>query len=123
MIELTPMRDMARIVFKAMNSRDLSELEEIIDEEIVFDFPGVGRIEGHRKVLIFLKTLLRKYPELTFTVSEIITDEQKACVVWTNEGEHIDGSPYKNRGVTLIHFSGNKITFISDYFKDTSFVK
>jgi ketosteroid isomerase-like protein len=115
--------DMAQRVFAGMNTRDFSELEEILDEGVVFDFPGAGLIEGPRKVLIFLKTLLRKYPKLTFTISEIIKDEQRACVVWSNEGEHIDGSPYKNRGITLLHFSGGKIKFISDYFKDTSFVK
>jgi ketosteroid isomerase-like protein len=115
--------DMAQRVFAGMNTRDFTELEDIMDEEVVFDFPGVDRIEGPRKVLIFLKILLRKYPKLKFTISEIIKDKKRACAVWSNEGEHIDGSPYKNRGITLLHFSGGKIKLISDYFKDTSFVK
>jgi ketosteroid isomerase-like protein len=115
--------DMARQIFTAMNTRDFSGLEEIMDEEAVFDFPGVEPVEGCRKVIIFLKALLRKYPTLTFTVSEVIVNENRACAVWSNQGEHIDGHPYKNRGITLLHFSGKKINFISDYFKDTSFVK
>jgi ketosteroid isomerase-like protein len=117
------MHDMARQIFTAMNIRDFSGLEEIMDEEAVFDFPGVEPVEGSRKVLIFLKALLRKYPKLTFTISEVIVNKNRACAVWSNQGENIDGHPYKNRGITLLHFSGNKINFISDYFKDTSFVK
>jgi hypothetical protein len=38
-------------------------------------------------------------------------------------GEDIKGNPYKNAGVTLLHFNQGKISFISDFFKDTSFVK
>ena len=94
-----------------------------MSENVALDFPGARRIEGFKSVQIFLKALLRKYSTLTFTVSEVIVEKERACVVWTNEGEHIDGNPYTNRGLTLMVFSENKITFISDYFKDTSFVK
>lgn len=113
----------ARSIFNAMNTRDFSEFENFVSEDVVFDFPGAGRIEGYKRILIFLKVLLRKYPKLKFTVSEILNDKQKACAVWTNEGEDIDGNPYSNSGITLLYFKGSKLTFISDYFKDTSFVK
>ena len=123
MNKLYSIRDMAGSIFTAMNTRDFSELEKIVSEDIVFDFPGAGRIEGYKRVIIFLKALLRKYPELTFSVSEIITDNQRACTVWSNKGEDTEGNPYANRGITLLYFSESKITLISDYFKDTSFVK
>jgi ketosteroid isomerase-like protein len=113
----------ASVIFKAMNTRDFSELEKIVSGDVVFDFPGAGRIEGYKRVIIFLKALLRRYPQLTFEVSEIITGSQRACVVWTNKGEDIEGNAYKNNGMTLLHFSEGKIKFISDYFKDTSFVR
>lgn len=116
-------QEMARSIFNAMNTRDFSEFENFITEDVVFDFPGAGRIEGYKRVIIFLKALLRKYPRLTFTVSEIITDNQRACAVWTNEGEDINGNAYSNSGITLLYFTERKLTFISDYFKDTSFVK
>jgi ketosteroid isomerase-like protein len=116
-------QDIARSIFNAMNTRDFSEFENFVSEDVVFDFPGAGRIEGYKRVIIFLKALLRKYPKLKFTVSEIITDNQRACAVWTNEGKDTDGNPYSNSGITLLYFRGARLTFISDYFKDTSFVK
>ncbi len=116
-------QDAARGIFKAMNTRDFREFENLVSQDVVFDFPGAGRIAGIKRVLVFLKALLRKYPKLAFTVSEIITDNQNACAVWTNKGEDINGNPYSNCGITLLYFRENKLTFISDYFKDTSFVK
>lgn len=110
-------------VFEAMNSREFGPFENIITEDVSFDFPGVGRTEGSRRTLLLLKSLLRKYPKLRFTISEVITGENRACVVWTNQGEDIRGNPYSNSGITLLHFSQGKIRYISDYFKDTSFVE
>ena len=116
-------QNMVKSIFNAMNTKDFSELKKITAGDVAFDFPGSGRIEGQRRVLIFLKALLRKYPKLTFTVSDTIVDNQRACAIWTNEGENIEGKPYKNSGITLIHFLDRKIIFISDYFKDTSFIQ
>ncbi|MEI6126426.1 MAG: nuclear transport factor 2 family protein [Pseudomonadota bacterium] len=115
--------ELAQIIFIAMNTRDLSALERHLSATAIFDFPGAGRIEGSRRILIFLKALFRKYPRLRFTVDDILVAGQRACIVWTNEGESARGTVYKNSGVTLVRLSCGKIDFISDYFKDTSFVE
>ena len=122
MINKEFIRELAQSVFKAMNTRDFTIFENNITNDVAFDFPGAGRIEGNKRVIIFLKALLRKYKHLTFHVNEVIASDSKACVIWTNEGENIEGISYENRGITLFYFSEDKISFISDYFKDTSFV-
>jgi ketosteroid isomerase-like protein len=114
---------LAMSIFNCINQRDFGELEKNVEENVAFDFPGASRIEGAKRVVLFLKALLRKYPTLIFSVSEILVDGRKACVVWMNEGKSYDGKPYQNRGITLLYFEKDKIRFISDYFKDTSFVK
>ena len=106
-----------------MNNRDLSAFDQSLSETAIFDFPGSGRIEGRKRILLFFKLLFRKYPRLTFTVEDIITEGKKVCMVWSNEGEDKNGNPYSNRGVTLVKITNKKISFISDYFKDTSFIK
>lgn len=113
----------ARILFDAMNSRDLTNLEKSMLETARFDFPGAGCIEGRRKILTFLKVLFRKYTRLEFTVQETVIDGDKVCVLWTNSGEHSGGELYSNTGITYIEIEDGKIAFISDYFKDTSFVR
>jgi ketosteroid isomerase-like protein len=106
MMETTNLQQMAGKIFQAMNTRDFSDFEKIITDDVAFDFPGAGRVEGSRRTLLLLKSLHRKYPRLHFEVSEIITEQDRACVVWTNKGEDIHGNPYANAGLTLLHFRG-----------------
>ena len=112
----------AEKVFAAMNSRDVSELTPYIAEDATFDFPGAGCITGKKRILLFFKILFRKYPRLTFSIDDIIVEGDRACTVWSNEGEDAHGTAYQNRGITLVRTAAGQITFISDYFKDTSFV-
>ena len=109
-------------IFDAMNTSNFSEFEKNAADNLSFEFPGVERVEGVKRVILIFKILLRKYNKLTFTVSEVIVEKEKACVVWTNKGVEKDGQIYKNRGITLFHFTNDKVSFISDYFKDTSFI-
>ena len=116
-------KDLARGIFEAMNKRDFSEMQKNIAENLVFDFPGAGRVEGAKRVVIFLTALLRKYSVLQFAVSEVFVEGERACAIWTNQGESKDGKQYANSGVTVFQFSEGKISSMSDYFKDTSFTK
>jgi ketosteroid isomerase-like protein len=121
--EINDFDKLIRLLFESMNSREFGAFEKVITEDVAFDFPGAGRTEGARRTLLLLKSLLRKYPVLIFTVNEIIVQENRACAIWVNEGKDSQGLPYNMSGVTLFHFSGDRISFISDYFKDTSFTE
>lgn len=112
---------MAREIFLAMNDRDFERFDSLVCDDVAFDFPGAGRVEGRRRTLLVVKSILRKYPELVFTITESFCSENRACVVWTNRGTSASGEAYNNSGMTLVHFEGKKISYISDYFKDTSF--
>jgi len=114
-------KDLAKGIFDAMNKRDFSEIQNSISENLIFDFPGAGRIDGAKRVVLFLTALLRKYSVLQFNVSEVFVEGDRACAIWTNQGESKDGKPYANKGVTIFQFTDNKIGSMSDYFKDTSF--
>jgi len=116
-------RDAAHILFSAMNRRDLSFLGERLADDAAFDFPGAGTIEGKRRILVFLRLLFRRYPRLEFTVEDILVEGDQACAKWSNEGENSAKEPYMNRGMTLLRVKDGKIVFLSDYFKDTSFVR
>ena len=115
-------KEIAVSVFDAMNTSNFSTFEKNAADNLNFEFPGADKVEGVKRVILFFKVLLRKYNKLTFTVSDVIVENEKACVVWTNRGEYKDGTEYKNSGITLLHFTNDKVTFISDYFKNTSFI-
>jgi len=115
-------KKLAYALFDAMNKRQFTALEPSLSDDLVFDFPGAGQIEGRRRVLLFLNALLRKYPRLEFTVTDVFYEADRMCAVWSNKGVSSSGQPYSNQGVTLFLLSGDKVQFISDYFKDTSFI-
>lgn len=116
-------RELARMVIELMNTRDFSGYDRYLAEDAAFDFPGAGVIAGRRRIVVFLRALLRRYPELHFEVLDTLVEGDRACVVWTNRGRRADGAPYQNRGVTLVTLQGGKISGISDFFKDTSFAE
>ena len=114
---------LTRTIFDAFNTRDVSKLEEYLDDDAVFDFPGKELLRGLKRMVLFFNILFRKYPRLIFTVEDSVVEGDKACAIWSNEGEDKDRNPYTNRGVTFVRARKGKIVFISDYFKDTSFVE
>jgi ketosteroid isomerase-like protein len=115
-------RRLAQAFMGALNNRNYSEFQKRLRENAVLDFPGPGRIENRKKIISFMKALFRRFPQLEFTIHDVIVEGNRACIVWTNIGERNDGEPYSNSGITLLHITDGKIDSISDYFKDTSFV-
>jgi ketosteroid isomerase-like protein len=118
----TPVVKASNAIFEAMNSKNMAVLEPYLAHDATFDFPGASQVCGKKRVLIFLKALLRKYPDIVFHVRDMITDSDKACIVWTNSARLKTPHPYRNSGVTLVHCVNGLIVHISDYFKDTSFI-
>ena len=116
-------RALAELVVISLNKRDFTLYEKHVAEDAELDFPGSETVKGCRRTIIFLKAVLRKYPELKFTIENIIVDADGAAVVWSNKGKYKSGEPYSNCGITLVKMRDGKIVLISDYFKDTSFLK
>ena len=108
-------------LFEIINRRDLERFNDLLTEEAEFYFPKTQPLLGRNRIIRFFKILFRQYPKLTFEVQGEIVQGQRAAVHWTNQGVHKSGKPYKNEGVTILELEGNKIRYISDFFKDTSF--
>lgn len=77
-------KDLAVGVFSAINKRDFTEFESYIADDLTFDFPGVDQIKGAKRVILFFNVLFRKYKVLQFHVSDVVSDDKKACVKWEN---------------------------------------
>lgn len=105
--------------FHAANNHDLTALEGLFTNDIEFFFPKTRPLMGKKRVLRFFAILFRQYPRLTFQVHMTIIQSEKAAVHWTNEGMNRKGDPYENEGVSVLRFENNKISFISDFFKNT----
>ena len=105
--------------FKVFNAHDVDGMGQLLTSEAEFYFPKTQPLIGKERILRFFSILLRRYPELTFEIQRIIRQESQAAVHWTNRGVSRKKEPYQNEGVTILELAADKISFISDFFKDT----
>lgn len=105
--------------FQVVNTRDLDALGALLTDKAELDFPKAQPILGRDRILKFFRILFRQYPELHFQVQRKIVQGDAAAVHWTNEGTSRRGEPYGNEGVTILQREGDRISYISDFFKDT----
>ena len=106
--------------FDCMSQRKDGQLENLLSDSAEFYFPKTQPLLGKDRILKFFKFLWRQYPELTFQIQRVILQGKTAAVHWTNRGMNRKGTPYENEGVTFLEIRGDKIVYISDFFKDTS---
>lgn len=105
--------------FDFINNRDLEQMENLLTETAEFYFPKTQPLLGRAQIVRFFKILFRQYPELSFQIKSIIIQENRAAVHWTNHGFNRRKEPYENEGVTILEEEGGRISFMSDFFKDT----
>jgi len=105
--------------FEMLNHRDTKEMEDLVGPDTEFYFPKTQPLIGKKRIMKFLNILFRQFPELTFTVQRVILQGNLAAVHWTNQGMNRRKEPYQNEGVTLLEMHAGKISFISDFFKNT----
>lgn len=116
--------EISKFIFEAMSENKPADLLPYFDTNVKFNFPGIGTITGNRMVARIIGMILKRYNYLKFYVDKIVKENDTYCVFWHNKGElKQDKSIYENVGMTLIEFENDKVRFLSDYFKDTSFVQ
>jgi len=105
--------------FEAVAAADWRSVEELLTEDVAFEFPGArfgGRFEGRRKVLVFLRQNQRLFDGgLRFDVSWVVVAGDRAVAQWTNAGTTRSGGDYANRGVTVFTLREGRIAKIEDY--------
>ena len=111
--------DDLRAAFEGLGQGAFEPFLDHCHDDVVFEFPGSrfgARVEGKRKVAIFLKRNQRLFDGgLQFTVhwADVVGD--RAVVQWTNAGRTREGIDYANRGVTIFRLDDGRVVEIQDY--------
>ena len=105
--------------FEVLSEQALDKADNLLAPQAEFYFPKTQPLVGKDRILKFLKIFFRQYPELSFTVVRVILQGDQAAVHWTNRGMNRRKEPYENEGVTILEMENGKISFISDFFKNT----
>lgn len=112
-------REMIEEFYDLLSTQDLAGLEAALIPEAVLLFPKTQPLNCREKILKFFRLLFRQYPQLTFKVRRSVIQDGWAAVHWTNDGFTRKKEAYCNEGVTLIEFQEGKVSFLSDFFKNT----
>ena len=105
--------------FSLLSNQDLKQMSSLLHPDARLYFPKTQPLAGRDRILRFFKILFRQYPTLSFNIQRTIRQNHLAVVHWTNQGISRRGDPYENEGLTLVETTGGKVSFISDFFKDT----
>ena len=105
--------------FEVFNNRDTEKMATLLNADAEFFFPKTKPLIGKDRILKFLGILFRQYPQLIFTIQRVIRQGEQAAVHWTNQGFNRRKEPYQNEGVTILKMHNGKISYISDFFKNT----
>ena len=105
--------------FDVFNHRALEKMSGVLTANAELYFPKTRPLIGEKRIFKFLNILFRQYPELVFEIQRVILQDDWAAVHWTNQGMNRRKEPYQNEGVTILEMQDGKISFISDFFKNT----
>jgi len=113
--------------FAALAAGEWDRLAEVLDEDVVLEFPGDrfgGRFAGRRRVMVFLRQNQRLFRGgLHFTVRWAGTCGDRVVAEWTNRGVTREGKDYANRGVTVFVMREGRVVEIHDYLDTERLVR
>jgi ketosteroid isomerase-like protein len=114
--------ELIRGFVRDLNSRDLTKIATWFADDAIVSIPPQERLEGARRALAFFRSVFRLYEEMHWEVGEVLPVGPRRFVYFTeSHGRFRSGAAYRNSIVTVIHFDeAGRITFLSDYFKDTT---
>jgi steroid delta-isomerase-like uncharacterized protein len=108
-----------RVIEEVWHKRDLDVVDELYaDDFVYYGAPSTGAVlhgpEGYKQVVAMYKTA---FPDLRFTIEELIAEGDKVVTRWTFRGTHRGelmgiaptGKAITNSGISIARISGGKI--------------
>lgn len=115
---------------EAWNKKNIAVIEQLIDADFVaYDYPEQPTGVGAAKNLV--NQYLSAFPDLHFTIEDILAEDDKVMVRWTASGTHkgeLMGAAPTNKqmtvkGVTISRIANGKIVEFWDSFDQLGMLK
>jgi hypothetical protein len=112
--------DLCRAFMRDLEAHDLRGLERWFSESTTVCVPPCEAVRGTRRILAFFRTVFRSYDEIHWRMTDVYAVPGRRCIYLSESWGTRRGAEYRNHIVTVIDFDADgRITFLSDYFKDT----
>lgn len=105
-----------------LEAHNLNALKDWFSEDAVLWIPPAPPVEGPRRIQAMFRLIFRMYKEIHWKVTDFHSIGNNRYIYATNSWGVIGkDTPYQNHVLTVIDFnSEGKISYLSDYFKDTA---
>ena len=93
-----------RRVFELANQRELDAAFELYAEDYIYHGPGDQEVRGRDGIRGLWEVFLKAFPDLTFTIDDVVTQGDKLALRWTVRGTHTGeflGIPASNKKISL----------------------
>lgn len=119
------MRERVLAFMEDMASNDAARVASWFTDDSVLWIPPAGEVRGINRIRALFRALFNRYDFIQWDILEILPVSESRCIFICNSWGSMKGHDnYTNRVLTDVTFEGDKITHLSDYFKDTAvFVK
>lgn len=122
----------ARRIFKALQARDTSIVEQADHEDVVDDFVAIGVMRGRAEVRAFFEELFAAFPDFDIHVENILGDADHAVVQWRAggtftgtpfQGFHATGRRIELRGCDVMRFEQGLLRYNTIYYDGLGFAR
>jgi predicted ester cyclase len=98
-----------RIWEELFNGGKTEKMNELIAIDYVYHGPGgneIKGIEGLKKFIIWLHT---SFPNIHFTVDDLIAEGDRVVSLWTMKGTHKSNKQVKQQGIIISRIASGKV--------------
>jgi len=85
------------------------DLADFFTDDAVYIDPAWGRIQGIDEIRSFLVESMRGLEDWRFPIRFTAVEGDEVVIVWTQvlPGQRVDGRPYEQTGVSMLHYAGD----------------
>jgi predicted ester cyclase len=106
-------RTVRRIYEDSLNGGDLVVLGELVDE----DYLGIAGERGPEGFAETVRLLRTAFPDIRYTVDDLLAEDDRVAVRWTWEGTHLgafrvfppSGRRLRNTGIAIYRLRGGRV--------------
>jgi predicted ester cyclase len=100
---------MQRIWEELLNGGKTEKMNEFMATEYVYHGPGGHEIKGIEEMKRFSAWVHTSFPNMHFTVHDLIAERDRVVSFWTMKGTHKNNKQVEQQGVIISRFASGKV--------------
>jgi steroid delta-isomerase-like uncharacterized protein len=100
----------------ALNAHNVDVIVQLFDADGTYEDPTTGAPISAAALRNFWSKVYTIWPQLTFTVTMAVAEDNRVALEWRSHGIHVTGRTLTIDGTTVIDWSGNRVHHARVYY-------